>query len=487
MPSCGALAHQILIHCPDQDDQPSGSGALNANSEADVWGTPANPWKSENSARSTSSSPNRTRDAGVAGLTNSSIFDTAHASRGTTNGYNALAFSSRRSPPEAAYRDSVAGYSSARDSSLPPSRQSQGSPAYPDIYRGHGHTPSNSVQSQRPMPTHSSSFQNQSANSRAFNYNSQQIDDDLAMQFSRRVTVDNTANGVATSSGASSFNPASQPFQLNPGASRFGNSVDLSVDPLAAQYHTAQRGSVDHVNQGSNSSYGIEQRGSPRNYGSTSEQWNPRSDPRVAEQERRQQLSYQIYAGLYYPHQYQLPNFAGVAGVVGGNPYVPNVVDLLEQQMRPANYRMPQLPTGFHQSIQMPRNPSQDPGQNFRSALLEAFRTNGKSNRRYELKDIYGHIVEFSGDQHGSRFIQMKLETANSDEKDQVFREIETNATQLMKDVFGNYVIQKFFEYGNQIQKRILARQMEGKVVDLSVQVYACRVVQKVRRKLLDV
>lgn len=96
-------------------------------------------------------------------------------------------------------------------------------------------------------------------------------------------------------------------------------------------------------------------------------------------------------------------------------------------------------------------------------------------------QDIYNYVVEFSGDQQGSRFIQTKLETANSDEKDRVFREIEPNAVQLMKDLFGNYVIQKFFEHGNQVQKKILAGQMKGRMVDLSTQVYACRVVQKVR------
>jgi len=88
--------------------------------------------------------------------------------------------------------------------------------------------------------------------------------------------------------------------------------------------------------------------------------------------------------------------------------------------------------------------------------------------------------VEFSGDQHGSRFIQLKLESANSDEKEQVFREIEQDAIQLMKDVFGNYVIQKFFEHGNQVQKKLLAEKMKGKMISLSLQTYACRVVQKV-------
>ena len=95
-------------------------------------------------------------------------------------------------------------------------------------------------------------------------------------------------------------------------------------------------------------------------------------------------------------------------------------------------------------------------------------------------QDIYNHIVEFSGDQHGSRFIQQKLETANSDEKDQVFREIQPNAIQLMTDVFGNYVIQKFFEHGNQSQKKVLANHMKNRILSLSRQMYGCRVVQKV-------
>lgn len=114
-----------------------------------------------------------------------------------------------------------------------------------------------------------------------------------------------------------------------------------------------------------------------------------------------------------------------------------------------------------------------------RSQLLEDFRMNSKTNKRYELKDIYNHVVEFSGDQHGSRFIQQKLETANSDEKEQVFKEIQPNLLQLMTDVFGNYVIQKLFEHGNQSQKKVLANQMKGHVLHLSMQMYGCRVVQK--------
>ncbi|KIW97126.1 uncharacterized protein Z519_02518 [Cladophialophora bantiana CBS 173.52] len=128
-----------------------------------------------------------------------------------------------------------------------------------------------------------------------------------------------------------------------------------------------------------------------------------------------------------------------------------------------------------------PRMPVREPEQSHvvRSSLLEEFRMNSKSNRRFELKDIYNYVVEFSGDQHGSRFIQQKLETANSDEKEQIFKEIQPNLLQLMTDVFGNYVIQKMFEHGNQTQKKILAHQMKGHVLHLSMQMYGCRVVQK--------
>ncbi|KAJ3296779.1 mRNA binding protein puf3 [Rhizoclosmatium sp. JEL0117] len=136
----------------------------------------------------------------------------------------------------------------------------------------------------------------------------------------------------------------------------------------------------------------------------------------------------------------------------------------------------------------VPLHGKRSPGENemsqtIRSPLLEEFRNN--KNRKFELRDIVNHIVEFSGDQHGSRFIQQKLETCMPDEKQLVFDEIMPHALQLMTDVFGNYVIQKFFEYGNQTQKQMLARQMEGHVLALSLQMYGCRVVQKALEHVL--
>ncbi|XP_014244015.1 pumilio homolog 2 isoform X4 [Cimex lectularius] len=112
-----------------------------------------------------------------------------------------------------------------------------------------------------------------------------------------------------------------------------------------------------------------------------------------------------------------------------------------------------------------------------RSRLLEDFR-----NNRYpslQLRDLANHIVEFSQDQHGSRFIQQKLERATVPEKQLVFSEILSAAYNLMTDVFGNYVIQKFFEFGTPEQKTTLAQKVRGHVLPLALQMYGCRVIQK--------
>lgn len=112
-----------------------------------------------------------------------------------------------------------------------------------------------------------------------------------------------------------------------------------------------------------------------------------------------------------------------------------------------------------------------------RSRLLEDFRNNRIPN--LSLKDLVNHVVEFSQDQHGSRFIQQKLERATPHEKSMVFSEILSAAYSLMTDVFGNYVIQKFFEFGSPDQKQTLAQRVRGHVLPLALQMYGCRVIQK--------
>jgi hypothetical protein len=49
---------------------------------------------------------------------------------------------------------------------------------------------------------------------------------------------------------------------------------------------------------------------------------------------------------------------------------------------------------------------------------------NNTKNRPWDIRDISGDIVEFCQDQHGSRFIQQKLEMASDEEKELIFKEV---------------------------------------------------------------
>ncbi|KND95064.1 Pumilio-like protein 1 [Tolypocladium ophioglossoides CBS 100239] len=491
-------ARERSIGSKDLDESHAGSSALNANSEADVWTSSSNPWNTEHPGRPVSTSPNRTRDAAMSN--GSGYFDNQPAAIGMkkgsfggksfhddSNGY-ATAFSSQRrnTQDSAAYMDSMTAYSQPHDPSLPPSRQSQGSPAFQELYRA-GHTPSNSIHSQRQMNNHATSYSSQSANQRAFNLN-KQIEEDLPLQFERRMGLDGPSNGTT------SFNPAQQPFQFNPGSQpwmgevggpRHAGDMDFASEAMPAQYAPGKRPSVDRISPGP--SYRLESNSSPRTYQSSPDLWASRPlsrDPRTADFERR--APGQQYPASFHPSFFAQYPYAGIP-----TQYPPGAIDPYIQNPRHPmmpSYALHAMQTGYSLGPSIPPvrlSRDQDPGKGMRSVLLDEFRLSNKSSKRYELKDIYSYVVEFSGDQHGSRFIQQKLETANSDEKEQVFREIELNAIQLMKDVFGNYVVQKFFEHGNQVQKKVLAEKMRGKVVDLSVQVYACRVVQKALEHVL--
>ena len=120
---------------------------------------------------------------------------------------------------------------------------------------------------------------------------------------------------------------------------------------------------------------------------------------------------------------------------------------------------------------------SSSPSDKLRSSLLESFRSNQVSV--LGLSDLTGHVLEFAQDQHGSRFIQQKLETATKDEKSRLWEEIAGSQLSLMTDVFGNYVIQKFVEHGSEEQQRSILMTVLPNMDTLTIQMYGCRVIQK--------
>ncbi|TXG69577.1 hypothetical protein EZV62_004512 [Acer yangbiense] len=78
---------------------------------------------------------------------------------------------------------------------------------------------------------------------------------------------------------------------------------------------------------------------------------------------------------------------------------------------------------------------------------------------------IYLCMFRFSVDQHGSRFIQQKLEHCSIEDKESVFKEVVPHASKLMTDVFGNYVIQKALEVIELDQKIQLVLELDGHVM----------------------
>ncbi|KAK3938517.1 putative pumilio domain-protein [Diplogelasinospora grovesii] len=518
----------------------SGSGALAATSEAEPWPAPG-PWNTDSTqtrSGSGNTSPNRPRAEPPMHMSNGSYFSFSSRpkpapepsptgvskypqfpnytnERENTSAFGQSSLDSdqglggysvqQRSTQDLPYGNPFG--STSHDPNKPPSSHSetnlngQGN-GFSDFTPFGNHAPNhtpNSTHSQRPSITgHPQSFPSQV--SRGYN------DLDEFQENISRLTdslngahLNGLPNGLASGlSNLASYNNngAPQPFQFNPVSQPWDNGEGYGSGQGSGypnqffpnSFAAEKRGSIANRGSPAASSHPVGLN-SPRSYTGTgtpqpgANAWSrpasrdPRNGPDL---DRRgglaqtqfvpQQAATPFYPSTYnYPHNY--PQFT------------PPMFDQYATNLRPgipmSGYGMPLGYLGGAAGVPHRPGRNHDPVMGVRSPLLEEFRSSAKSNKRYELKDIYDHIVEFSGDQHGSRFIQNKLETANSDDKDQVFCEIQPNAVQLMKDVFGNYVIQKCFEHGSQAQKKALAGEMKGKVVDLSLQMYACRVVQK--------
>ncbi|KAJ8131029.1 hypothetical protein O1611_g2596 [Lasiodiplodia mahajangana] len=347
-------------------------------------------------------------------------------------------------------------------------------------------------QHQRPSVSNASvSLAPETTRGQALPFSSESVPTNLSESLNRSLKLEDTAESLNGYMSNGYNNPPSQPFQLNPSSQSWQQEMnngtrgfsyatpqDSWTEQPPASYPGAKRGSIERSSPAANSYR--HHLNSPRNPSGTPNlridhlsRPTPRNPNMSPDVDRQQQ-------GFQYPMQ--------PPGFFSATQYASHHQQYYEQYAQVPNYRG-QMQNGYGGQVNYGNvvrvNRDKDPSQGARSLLLEEFRSLNKSNRRYELKDLRGHIVEFSGDQHGSRFIQDKLTAANSEEKEHVFREIESNAIQLMKDVFGNYVIQKFFEHGNQVQKKLLAAQMKGKVCDLSVQMYSCRVVQKALEHVL--
>lgn len=319
----------------------------------------------------------------------------------------------------------------SRESSLPPSRQSEsalsaasGNPPFggPTSYTNYSHTPNNSISLHRPsFPTPSQAFSPPN-NGRSYTdstlTNTTQTSE-LSQNLGRfSFSEKPTANGRGSQSPASNDQTyalqntySNYDFQPFPQNNAYGGMADMSKrygsstpdgypeQPFAHQYafrvpRTGERGS----NSPASSDY---RRGMATPYCSTGgtppidamDQYRPTSrDPRaqangdsVAYIDRKLQrlhLSQAQAQQSFYPYA---PQFQ--------NQYSTHTYDHSNQHFAQIpNYRFDLPVPAYIPNGPVPRGPArdQDVGHGVRSLLLDEFRSNSKSNKRYELKVCLG-------------------------------------------------------------------------------------------------
>lgn len=118
-----------------------------------------------------------------------------------------------------------------------------------------------------------------------------------------------------------------------------------------------------------------------------------------------------------------------------------------------------------------------DSNANRSEKLMEVRKNAGKC--KYSVEEIAPHIVEFAKDQHGSRFLQTKLDEGSDEDKKMILQPILPETKALSLDQFGNFVLQKLFDVCNIDQKKEIVQQLKGNIKELAMENHGCRVVQK--------
>ncbi|KAJ4010477.1 mRNA binding protein puf3 [Fusarium irregulare] len=425
---------------PENGDRPNGSFNRNTPSSAG-WHT---------GPRSPSSSPNRTR----AGGENNQMDAINSAFRQPrTNDVSALAYGLARGNAEHFVN-------SMNNLNLTQATPSRSSPPF-------GHTPSNSTQSQR-MSNYSMLYhsQNQIANHQATNQNAFTYNNNNSIGLDERTRP--TSQYFPPGTNEFQFNPTSQAWNDHSARNHASsNSIDLANAGRASHAYSSSsnRFTPSRPEQGVN--YASFTPGSSA-WASADSSFRPHGSDRRA-LNLPQALPQQFLPSPYDIQQQMAQYTSQLAGF--GNAELYNT-------RGPATLPHPSQPGGYGHTAPNVRTQNSN-----KSPWLTTFCESLKNHERKQslgISAIFGHVVEASGEQEASRFIQHKLSTARSDEKDVVFEEIGPNMVPLMMDVYGNYVIQKLIEHGSQAQKARVVEAAKTHVLTLSRNPFGCRVVQKI-------
>lgn len=346
--------------------------------------------------------------------------------------------------------DPFNGFGRTQDHRSSSSRQSQSSPSYRAA-----HTASKSTQSQQQFPNHIGQGSNhQALNQKAFNHNNSQSMD--ATSF----------NLLGNMSSAFAFDPNCQPWNNDASGQRVnGNSLDLSSEMMNAQASTMHRGSIDRLSN------------------LTDQVLNTRANP---------QIWNQVYSARPVDQGLRMTNQVNQLAAQS-IPYYSHQLAMFSEPNAPYTLGLDQYPQRYHQlghnnsgyGAPYPyHNQNSGPGPKiYKNQWVKEFcgRLTKRSGPQPELCEAYGHMVDASGEQESSRWLQTKLAVATNEEKTRILLEIADDARTVMICSFGNYVMQNLIEYTGQGEKYHILQQMKGHVNDLARNKHGCRVVQKVR------
>ncbi|CAE7202638.1 APUM3 [Symbiodinium sp. CCMP2592] len=193
-----------------------------------------------------------------------------------------------------------------------------------------------------------------------------------------------------------------------------------------------------------------------------------------------------------YPGMPAMPMFPGM-------PPVPSMPEQTPSKNAKSRNNKPEAPGGGGKNQREPKGKRRTKGKNSKdepsaaieddanlSLLLNQVR---RRQRDVSLEEVLSEklVVEFAKDQHGSRFLQTKLDEAPDDVKRMVYAAIQEDAAELSKEVFANHVVQKIFDTADTVSLRLLnrlrdealVRALADNVAALSQDQYGCRVIQK--------
>ncbi|KAL3588560.1 mRNA binding protein puf3 [Fusarium poae] len=330
---------------------------------------------------------------------------------------------------------------------------------------GASHTPSSSINSQPAMRyIHSQHVQTlaqqamnpqqaQALNMQAFSFNNAQALDQQSAQFSYHSN---------SRSSSSQLNPASQTWNQNitkNHASR--NSLNMGTDLTSGPSLDDQLAAMTLMDQGS----------STNTIAPFSNTWSTRDSgsQQPENQGNRHILSQPQFSTSSRSFGAQ-PAPYGLFDTAGYPPSMVSTAAAIPPLMHGSNF-------GNAVNAQRHHNPSAPVRHPF---SIQFSSTIANNNKNVPFHAVFGWVVIAAGDCEISRFIQSKLITAKSDEKDRMFTEIGSDMISLMKDLYGNYVIQKLIEHGSMTQKMSVIETVRGHIVELSLNTFGCRVFQKI-------